>query len=186
MTAGLNYPVGVTVDIAENVYISEWTGGRVRKVSGGVISTIAGNGTCCFSGDGGAATSAALWGPFAIGVDGDGNLYVVDYWANRVRVVYGVASVPLDSDGDGYPDALEITLGKNPNVYCPVMRADVDGDGVVSILDLRAAAQVFGRSVPPAPSRYDQGAPSVRDGSVNILDLSMMGFQFAKHVSSCP
>ncbi len=52
---------------------------RVRKVSSsGSISTIAGNGTCGFSGDGGPATSAELNGPYGVTVDSAGNMYIVD------------------------------------------------------------------------------------------------------------
>ncbi len=52
---------------------------RVRKVSSyGTISTIAGNGTCGFSGDGGPATSAELRFPFGAAVDSAGNVYIAD------------------------------------------------------------------------------------------------------------
>jgi Thrombospondin type 3 repeat len=70
-----------------------------------------------------------------------------------------------DIDGDGYTNAQEIALGKDPALYCPIMRADVDGDGAVSILDLTKAAQYFAQSVPPAPERYKQDADFVSASS---------------------
>jgi trimeric autotransporter adhesin len=88
--ATLNGPFGVAVDIAGNLYIADSGNVRVRKVSGGVINTFAGNGITGFSGDGGPATSATLNFPFGVGVDNGGNVYIADYGNSRVRVVLGV------------------------------------------------------------------------------------------------
>ena len=88
----------------------------------------------------------------------------------------------LDRDGDGYPDALEISMGKNPNVYCVRMRADVDGDGAVSILDLAKVAKYFIQLIPPTPERLNQD----NGASISILDLAMMATVFIQHVSDCP
>jgi len=61
--AQLNYPYGVAVDSAGNLYIAEILNKRVRKVTKGVITTFAGTGTAGFSGDGGPPTSAQLYQP---------------------------------------------------------------------------------------------------------------------------
>jgi len=64
-----------------NLYITDYSVGyRIRKVAAGtgIITTVAGNGTAGFTGDGGAATSAELNQPMAIAVDSAGNLYIVD------------------------------------------------------------------------------------------------------------
>ena len=54
--AQLNYPLGVAPDGAGNLYIADRDNRRIRKVdAAGVITTVAGDGTCCYSGDGGAA-----------------------------------------------------------------------------------------------------------------------------------
>ena len=87
-----------------------------------------------------------------------------------------------DADGDGYSDAAEVALGKNPNIYCDVMRADVDGDGSVSIVDLSRVAGWFGSGTPPAPARLEQDT----DSRISILDLAEMAVYFGDHVSSCP
>jgi len=89
---------------------------------------------------------------------------------------------PPDADRDGYSDAAEVALGKDPNAYCGVMRADVDADGVVSILDLSRVARWFGQSAPPAPGRYLQDGDSV----ISILDLVRMARYFLQNVSVCP
>jgi hypothetical protein len=94
-SAGVAEPWSVAVDDDGALFFTEGAaygspGCRVRKVAGGVITTIAGNGTCAFSGDGGAATSASFANPMALALDVHGNLYVTDN--RRVRQVGGVAA----------------------------------------------------------------------------------------------
>jgi len=75
------------VNSAGNLYIADWGNNRIRKVSNGVITTVAGNGTAGFSGDTGPAVSAELALPIGIAVDSAGNLYISDYGNNRIREV---------------------------------------------------------------------------------------------------
>ena len=88
-SAQLNRPRGVAIDAQGNVYVADENAHRVRKVSGGIITTVAGTGTAGFSGDGGQATSAQLKGPTGVAVDAQGNLYIADYGNNRIRKVSG-------------------------------------------------------------------------------------------------
>ncbi len=88
ISAELAQPAGVTVDGSGNVYIAEEINDVIRIVSGGTINTYAGIGVQGYSGDGGAATNAQLWSPTAVTVDGSGNIYIADYWNNRIREVY--------------------------------------------------------------------------------------------------
>ncbi len=85
--ATLNSPSGLAVDASGNVFIADSNNGRVRKVdTNGIITTVAGNGTAGFSGDGAAATNAGL-GPTGVAVDGSGNLFIADSRNNRIRKV---------------------------------------------------------------------------------------------------
>ncbi len=87
-SAELNAPQGVAVDGAGNLYIADQDNNRIRKVMpGGIITTVAGNGTAGYNGDSIAATSAQLYKPTDIAVDGTGNLYIAEYWGNRIRMV---------------------------------------------------------------------------------------------------
>jgi uncharacterized protein (TIGR03437 family) len=82
-----NGPLTVAVDGAGNLYIAEGNGARIRKVSGGIISTFAGNGTTGFLGDNGPAVNAELFGAQGIVADNSGNVYIADYSNFRVRKV---------------------------------------------------------------------------------------------------
>ena len=88
-SAELHSPYGVAVDSAGNIYIADSGNSRIRKVdaSTGKISTVAGDGTLGYSGDGGAATSAELYLPQGMTVDSAGNIYIADYYNNRIRKV---------------------------------------------------------------------------------------------------
>jgi trimeric autotransporter adhesin len=79
-SALLHGPSGVYVDSSGNIFISDTVNNRIRKVtaSTGVITTVAGNGTAGYAGDGGAATSAELNNPSGVFVDAAGNIYIAD------------------------------------------------------------------------------------------------------------
>ena len=87
-TGQLNTPWSVSVGADNSLFIADLSNNRVRKVSGGVISTVAGNGTRGFQGDGGAANEAELNDPASVILDPAGNLYIADSGNNRVRKVY--------------------------------------------------------------------------------------------------
>lgn len=81
-------PSGIAIDGVGNVYIADMAGQVIREVdTNGIISTIAGNGTYGYSGDGGLATNAILYDPSKIAVDAIGNIYFSDYQNNRVRKI---------------------------------------------------------------------------------------------------
>ncbi|MFL6466137.1 MAG: BACON domain-containing protein [Bryobacteraceae bacterium] len=88
-SVALQTPDALAVDASGNLYIVDKNDNRVRKVdaSSGIITTVAGNGTAGFSGDGGPATSAQLDSPIGVAVDTPGNLYIVDSVNNRIRKV---------------------------------------------------------------------------------------------------
>jgi uncharacterized protein (TIGR03437 family) len=88
-SAELYHPCGVTLDAAGNMYIADSANNRIRKVdiTTGTITTVAGNGTAGFSGDGAGAIFAELYNPKGVAVDSAGNLYIADTYNNRIRKV---------------------------------------------------------------------------------------------------
>ena len=102
-SAELNEPQGIAADSAGNLYIADWQNNRIRMVSNGVITTVAGNGTRGFSGDGGPAISAQLAYPQSVAVDSAGNLYIADTSNSRIRKVSnGVIATVVGNGGFGF------------------------------------------------------------------------------------
>ncbi|MDE3097043.1 MAG: hypothetical protein KGK07_13725 [Chloroflexota bacterium] len=160
----LDQPTNVALDAAGTLYIGDKGNCRVRKVKAAKISTFAGNGICGFGGDGGLASMASLDSLAALRVlavtaDTFGEVYIADEGNDRIRAV-------------------------RPAALCAaVMRADVNGDAKVNILDLSTIAHHYGELIPPAPARYDQNA----DGKINIFDLSIPAGVYGKTLAAaCP
>jgi len=135
--AEFNNPTWVTVDASGNLYVTDQFNFRIRVVNAasGIITTVAGNGTDTFAGDGGQATSASLGYPGGTVVDSAGNLFIVDDSNNRIREVTGgiintIAGTGTPGyTGDGGPplqaelnSPFPITLDSSGNLYV--------GDGV--------------------------------------------------------
>ena len=101
-SALLDSPAGVAVDVAGNVYIADTHNNRIRKLSAGTISTIAGTGIASFSGDGGSAAVATLNHPTALASDGAGNLYIADTDNHRIRKITGTTITTVAGDGEQF------------------------------------------------------------------------------------
>jgi sugar lactone lactonase YvrE len=111
-SAQLSRPWGIAADAFGNLFIAESPSCRIRKVTpDGIIRTIAGNGTCGYSGDSGPALSATLGEPFGVAVDAAGNVFIPDISTDRIRMI-SAASGNITTiagtgwagyDGDGGP-----------------------------------------------------------------------------------
>jgi hypothetical protein len=104
---GGGYGGGMAVDASGNVFISMWSGNRVRVIakSTGIITNYAGTGSAGGAGDGGQATSAQLSHPMGLAVDVSGNVYMVQNQAQTVRRVRrstGIISTIAGSGGYGF------------------------------------------------------------------------------------
>ena len=98
----LRRPWGIAQDSAGNFYIADSGDNRVRRVDvNGNISTVAGNGVPGFSGDNGPATAAELYTPQGVALDSKGNLYIADYYNERVRKVVLSTGVITAVAGNG-------------------------------------------------------------------------------------
>jgi hypothetical protein len=112
-TADLSNPAGVAFDASGNMYIADDFNYRIRKVvPSGIISTIAGNGTAGYAGDGGAATAAELNEPNDVLVDGYGRILVADPNNNRIRLIS--ACTPLITN---HPSNDTVVLGSTAKYW---------------------------------------------------------------------
>lgn len=107
--ASLSSPVGIAFDQIGDLLIADTFNHRVRKVSQGIITTIAGREGKGFSGDGGRATEAALDQPSSIAVDALGRIFIADAANHRIRIIAGgtintfAGNGKFELSGDGEP-----------------------------------------------------------------------------------
>lgn len=112
-SAKLCKPSGVCVDRHGRIYIADTGNHCIRKIEQGVISTVAGNGQCGYSGDGLDARSAALNRPGGVTVDDNFNIYTNDYGNNVIRRIdaQGIITTIAGNGKYGYE-------GDNENAVC--------------------------------------------------------------------
>jgi uncharacterized protein (TIGR03437 family) len=109
--AQLNQPYGVALDTSGNLYIADFGNQRVRRVStGGIITTVAGNGQTGSNGDGGPAISAQMLSPRNLAIDLAGDIYVSEFQGHTVRRIAAEGTITTFAgtgvagySGDGGP-----------------------------------------------------------------------------------
>lgn len=162
-SALLNSPSGIAVDTAGNLYIADAENRRIRKVSGGIITTVAGDGSPSFNPDNSPATGGGLGfflanQPFiGLAADSAGNVYFTD--SGRVRIL-----VPSTTCGtSARPSALQapaaggnLTISVQTDPACPwsiaglpdwlsAVSATPSGSGLVAVT-LFATGSASGRT----------------------------------------
>lgn len=134
--AGLNGPSGVAFGGAGAIYIADGNNFRIRKVSSsGMITTVAGNGSMGYSGDGAQATAAQINVPRAIAADQQGNLFIADANNNRIRKVnsLGIITTLAGTGTPGYSGDGAAATGADLNAPQGVA---ADGAGTVYVADM--------------------------------------------------
>jgi sugar lactone lactonase YvrE len=188
--ARLSFPSAVAVDGAGNLFIAG--SNRVRKVTpDGVISTIAGDGTSGFSGDGGPATAAQIANPVGLAADGAGNLFVVT--SNRIRkitadgiisTVAGTGTPGFSGDGGPATAALLVPSAVAVDTSGTLLIAEpsnhrvrkVTADGVISTVAGNGTSSAFfagdGGPAISASLNYPSSVAVDSTGNVLIADTS--------------
>lgn len=166
-------PVGLALDAAGNLYVSEFDNDRVRRISNGIITTVAGsmvNGnTYGLSGDGGyPATRAEMYAPTGLGLDASGNVYFSDYFNGRVRVLkpdaqsctYSVSPSSIRADYTGGQFEFQVQTGPScawdvvlPDVY-PFVPATVATVTPFQVPDGGVGPASFSIIIPYVPEEW--------------------------------
>jgi hypothetical protein len=158
-SAKLDLPVAVAATRDGGFLIADAINNRIRKVSStGIITTVAGNGTEGFSGDGGPATAARLWSPNAVSVTADGGFLIADSNNNRVRKVSSTGTITTVAgkgtagfSGDGGPAlraALNSVLGVSESPDHSVLIADSGNDRIRRVSPTGTITTVAGTNGP--------------------------------------
>ena len=166
-------PYALAVDSANNLYVADQAAKVYKVAADGTVTTVAGNGTRGFSGDGGPATSASVQ-PTGIAVDASGNLFISDA-SDRVRkvtpagVITTIAGTGIaDYSGDGGPATnarlsgpTDVALDAAGNLYVADSTNDrirkIAGAGTGTVTGSPAAtlvANAFGESATIAPNTW--------------------------------
>ena len=173
--AELGQPWGVAVDPQGSIYFSDFGDNVVRKVDGaGTITTVAGNyNVSTFSGDGGPATSAGMFGPQGIAFDAYGNLYIADNY-HAIRMVNSMGTITtiagLGNGNSGYsgnggaataakingPAGLAFDAAGNlyiadANNFCVRM---INSSGIISTIAGTATQGYSGDGGPPLAAQF--------------------------------
>ncbi len=159
INALFQFTKSVRMDKQGNLFIAEYAGHRVRKINiaTGIITTVAGNGSAGYSGDGGSAVNASVNTPSDLAIDDAGNIFIADYYNSRIRKVdaatgiistiagTGVASYSGDggaATNAGIPYPNSICVDKQGNLYvseslssnsCRIRKVNA-GTGIISTI----------------------------------------------------
>jgi trimeric autotransporter adhesin len=200
--AQFSAPAGLAVDRQNNLYIADRSNNRVRKIdTNGIVTTFAGNGQGGYSGDGGAATNAAISLPEALAFDSQGNLYIAD-WGNRVvrqvtpagiitTVAGDVNIFPPTFSGDGGPATLAsliepygVAVDSSGNLYVSdqgdrrVRR--VDGTGTIKTFAGSGASNFAGDGSQATQAALDYPTDVKVDGGGNLYIADAMNHRVRK------
>lgn len=156
-SAMLSNPTALAVDSSGNLYIADTDNHRIRKLSGTAstsitITTVAGNGEQGFSGDGSAATSAAIDSPNGVAVDASGAIYIGDTHNQRVRKVSvsGIISTLAGTgnktfggdDGSGTSASLARPRGLSVDAQGNIYVADSDNNRIRLITNTNTGSSI--------------------------------------------
>jgi len=186
----LAHPEGIFVDNSLNVYVADNYNQRIRKITpGGTISTLLGNGTTGYTGDGGPASAATMNKPNGIVLDTAGNMFITEWYNSVVRrvdastnIITTVAGTGTSGySGDGGP-ATNAKLGtpggacldRNNNIYIPdyanhrIRKVDA-ATGIITTIAGNGANGYSGDGGPATAATLSYPVSICKDISGNLL-----------------
>jgi uncharacterized protein (TIGR03437 family) len=211
-SALLNQPFGLALDSAGNLYIADTSNHRIRKISVGNITTVAGSGAICgntcdhggYSGDGGPATSATMSFPADVALDSSGNLLIADSSNSVIRRVDSKGNITTVAgtghpgfSGDGGPagaavlDTPDGVAADNAgNIFIAdtgnqVIRV-VDGFGIISTIAGNNKAGFSGDAGPGTSAELDKPFGLLVDPSGNVFFVDSVNNRIRELTPSGP
>jgi RHS repeat-associated protein len=191
--AYVSQPKDVAVAPDGSFYIADSSNNRIRKVDrNGIISTVAGNESKGYAGDGGPAVQAQLFSPSGLALAPDGSLYIADSANNRIRKLdgNGIISTVAGSGSAGYggdggmaiqaklSNPTKIALGPDGSLYIADSNNQrirkVGNDGVITTVAGIGQAGYEGDGGPAILAKLNSPAALTvgADGSLYIADRS--------------
>lgn len=182
-SAQLNWPMGVALDPAGDLYIADFSNNLIRRVDAStqIITTVAGNGTQGSAGSG-PATQVALNGPQKVALDGSGNLYVADTKNNLVRksdvsnlTLTFATPTPVGSTDttDGPFDAFITNIGNAPLALPPTPETSASVDAGFSLYSgENGLCPPFGPSLPSGLAQGSTCAFQVGFAPVSVGNIT--------------
>jgi YD repeat-containing protein len=175
--ASLKEPTSVAAAADGRLFVADYADNRIRVVTpDGVISTLAGDGTAGYAGDGGPASAARLSKPSSIAVDGEGFLYVADSGNGRIRRIAPDGTIATVASGLNLP--VGIALGRDGTIY--VAERDkhrvrqVGPDGAVTTVAGTGVAGSAAEQVNASTARLNRprAVAVAPDGALVIVDAA--------------
>ncbi len=161
----------IAVDAAGDLFIADVNNNVIREVNAqtGIITTVAGNGTAGFSGDGGLATSAELNEPTSVAVDAEGDIFIADFQNNRIREVNAQTGLISTIANISQPDRLAID-GGNVLVSTPELIQEVNVTTLqVTTIAGNGFAGYNGDGIPATSASLDDPMGMAVDAAGNIF-----------------
>jgi len=164
----------VAVDAAGNLYVTVYVG-WIRKVApDGTVTTVAGNGTEGYSGDGGPATAAQIFHPHSIVIGKDGALYIADTENRRIRRVDLTTGVITTFGGD-VGISVSLAVGPDGSIFSADIVRDGVGGGVTRTTQSGTTTRILDSSAVNGVAVAPDGAVYVNeweDKRIQLLDSS--------------
>jgi NHL repeat len=150
----------VAVDATGNLYVALYVGWIKKVAPDGTVTTVAGNGTEGYSGDGGPATSAQIFHPHSVAIGKDGALYIADTENRRIRRV-DLATGRITTFGGDVGITVSLAVGPDGSIYSADVVRDGLGGGVTRTSPGGATTRILSSSTA-------NGVAVAPDGSVYV------------------
>ena len=173
LSAAISDAEGVAIDSAGNIFLADANDHRIRKITpDGIISTVAGDGSPGFRGDGGPASASRLNTPYGTAVDPAGNLYIADLGNNRVRKVTPDGTISTVSGTDSLLAPRNVALDSAGTLYISEFNGHrvqhLRADGVLEIVAGTGVAGFGGDDGPAASALLSSPAGLAFDSAGNL------------------